>query len=33
MDFVKGEDFKAIMEDYKREGRVLEPYNPDEKDD
>ncbi len=26
-----GADTKAIMEDYKREGRVLEPVNPDEK--
>ena len=35
MDFSPAKDFeadtKAIMEDYKREGRVLEPVNPDEK--
>jgi len=31
-DFVHGEDFKAIMEDYKREGRVFKSYKSDEKE-
>ena len=26
-----GADIKAMMEDYKREGRVFEPVNPDER--
>jgi len=30
-DFVKQEDFNAIMEDYEREGRVFKSFKPDEK--
>ena len=36
-DFIPAKDFeadtKAMMEDYRREGNVLESYNPDKKDD
>ena len=36
MDFIPAEHFeadtKAMMEDYKREGRVFEPVNLDEKE-
>ena len=31
-DFVHQEDFKALMEDSKREGRVFKSYKSDEKE-
>ena len=30
-DFVKKEDFKAVMEDYEREGSVFKSFKSDEK--